>query len=180
MGFKRVNTLEAQPGVCYFCGSGTKADYLDTGTSIDYYGAFVICHECLFAFAKVFGFLSPDEVNHLVEENKRLVDENIDLEIQRSALAEACQNLAIANFGHNELMVVHDNPSYSSEFSIPSSVSSDTDDVLEDSELPDEQSSGSTRELDEGEKHSSESSDDKGMEFLHSSSSGSGEFSFNI
>lgn len=179
MGAKRVNTLEAQPGVCYFCGSGTKADYLDTGTSIDYYGAFVICHECLFAFAKTFGFLSPDEVNHLVEENKRLVDENIDLEIQRSALAEACQNLAVANFGHNELMVVHDNPNYS-EPSIPSFVASDTDGILEDSKVSDDQSQGTTGDLDEGEEFSSESSDDKGLGILSSSPSGSGEFDFNL
>lgn len=176
--FKKVETLNALPGHCYFCGSGTKASYIDTSVSIEFYGAFYICHECLFAMAKLFGFLSAEEVNNLVEENKKLHEENVSLEIQRSALAEACQNLSVANFGHNELMVVHDDSNRSDSLS-DDSTSGDID-VLEDFESLDDESQQATGSVDSGEEFSIESSDDEGVEQFHSSSTQPGDFEFTL
>lgn len=181
--FKVVETLEALPGHCYFCGSGTKGSYLDWGVSIEFYGALYTCNECTFSAAKLFGFLSPIEVNTLVDQNRELNERVITLEIQRSALAESVQSLAVANFGHNELMVVHEQRNGSTDsFSNDNSsdLLDDVPSVLDASEESESSTSEGTTELDGGTKRTSESNDDEGVDFVHSGATEPGEFSFDL
>jgi hypothetical protein len=165
--FRVVDVPEALPGQCYFCGSASKEKYLDFGTSQEFYGALYGCNECMFAAAKLLGFLSPIEVETLVREHRERSEALSILQIQHQALEEAMQNLVVAGFGNKDKMVTYGIDDRGSMYTLDDS---GVPAVLDASEQSDEDESRESASVDSGTPGNDESSDDEGMEFVSSSS----------
>lgn len=174
-----ITSPVASPGTCYKCGSPSKGKYLDFETSIEFYGAFILCHECLGAAAVLLGMVTEDVAAVLKKDIQELIEKNLTLEVEILALRNTVQSLAVANFGHDRLMVVHESlpdsnlPSHPSD---PDFVPS----VLEDSDNDSEDSRTRAEQLDSGTGTDDESSDDQRMVKLHSDEPRTSDFSFNI
>jgi len=175
--FQKIDTLVASPGCCFLCGSGMKPPYVDFGTSIDYYGAVVLCHECMEAAGALIGMLTADKYLDSFRDMANLQDQVESLQYENSALRHAIEELNFANFHSSEMMVVLD--SHSDNYSVSNNLS-DVVSVLEDSESSDAVSRDSTELLDSGEGENDESSDDKGMDKLRSDESESTDFRFKL
>ena len=155
--FELVQNPIALPGACYFCGSGDKSPYIDWGVSIEFYGALYTCHQCTESVAMLLGMLSERAAEALKEQNDRLITANHRLEVKNEALREAIENLVVAN-----------EPVVSSNDQSSNSVVDSVSTLLADDQADSEGSSSSTELLDSGERTSDESSDDEGVDELHS------------
>lgn len=58
--FQIVQSPQAGPGCCAFCGRSDDEFYIDTGLSIDYHGAVYIGASCLQQIAETAGYASQD------------------------------------------------------------------------------------------------------------------------
>jgi len=77
----------ASPGKCAVCGYSASGEnepsnrrqYLDFGMELDFYGAVVICTECLTEVAVGMGYIVPEEADRLTAESERVKAENAKL-----------------------------------------------------------------------------------------------------
>jgi hypothetical protein len=175
--FSRTEMPTALPGQCYCCGSGTKSYYLDLGVSIEFYGAVFFCNECFSAMAACMGFVHGDKTQDIVRLNNALHERVLELEIKNNALAEAIQNLSVANFGHENLMVVLDGNRSSD---IKSLFGPQLLGVLETSDDDISETREGTSLLDDGEGETSESSEHEPLAGLRPDESGNEDFSFTL
>jgi hypothetical protein len=86
MSSDRYRLIERQylphPGVCAICGSNLR-DCVDFGIEVDYYGAFMLCTECVVEVVNVdeVGLMRKIDAVKLMEENdlmKRQLSEVVD------------------------------------------------------------------------------------------------------
>lgn len=174
--FQKIDTLVSPPGCCFLCGSGTKPPYVDFGTSIDFYGAVVLCHECMEAAGALIGMLTADKYFNSIKMMADMKDQMESLQYENSALRHAIEELNFANFHSGGMMVVLDS---SSSYN---SVSNNTGAIVslsEDSENSDEALRDTAELLDSGTGENDESSDDKGVDELRSDESES-DFKFKL
>jgi hypothetical protein len=174
--FQKIDTLIASPGCCFLCGSGNKPPYVDFGTSIDYYGAVVLCHECMEAGGALVGMLTADKYMESFKTMADLTKRVETLQYENEALRHAIEELNFANFHSGEMMVVLD--SSGDNYTVSGAVAAVTR-VLEGSESSDEVSRSSTELLDSGTGEDDESSDDEGVDELRSTSNES-DFKFKL
>jgi hypothetical protein len=175
--FAKIDTLVASPGCCFLCGSGMKPPYIDFGTSIDYYGAVILCHECMEAAGAMLGMLTFDKHSAALQELDSLKDQVESLQYENSALRNAIEEINLANFHSNEMMVVLD--FNRDNYTISGAVSTVAS-ILEDSEDSDKVLRDSTELLDSGEGENDESSNDEGVDELRSDESESTDFKFRL
>ena len=64
--FRVVDSYLALPGKCIACGSA-RTPLLDTGISIDFYGAVVFCIECAKEAARAIGYSEPPVAEEVTE-----------------------------------------------------------------------------------------------------------------
>lgn len=175
--FQKIDTLVTPPGCCFLCGSGTKPPYVDFGTSIDFYGAVVLCHECMEAAGALVGMLTADKYMSGLKTMADLKDRVESLQYENSALRHAIEELNFANFHSGEMMVVLD--SHRDNYSIDGAIAVVAD-VLESSENSDEILRDSAELLDFRTGEDDESSNDEGMDELRSDESESTDFKFRL
>jgi hypothetical protein len=159
--FQRVEFPIALPGQCYFCGSATKNPYIDWGVSIEFYGALYTCEECTGSVASLLGWVPHKLHSEIVKKYTEISQENFELLIQNRALKQAIESLTTAGMIKNE-------PVFNTDVEPPGSVADLDSDILEDSQNSDEATRDADELLDTGKRTSDESSDDKGVDELHS------------
>jgi len=162
--FQVVESPIALPGQCFLCGSGDKSPYIDWGVSIEFHGALYTCFECTGAVASLLGWVSRDQHDKLLEYNDLLESNNLDLTIRNRELTQSIEHLRNAGFKIDEPV-----SSYDSE--PPGSVADVDSDILADTQNSDETTRETDEFLDNGTGTSDESSDDKGVDKLHSDDS---------
>jgi hypothetical protein len=164
--FQLVESPTALPGCCYLCGSGDKAPYIDWGVSIDFHGALYTCSECTGAVASLLGYVPREVHDRIIDANDELISRNLDLEINNRELTLAIEHLRNAGFKvtPNESVLSHD-------IQPPGTVADVDSDILANSQDADESSRETDELLDFGKRTSDESSDDKGVDKLHSNES---------
>lgn len=169
-----VETPQALPGQCKFCGHSDRKLYLDTGMHEEFYGAWFICDECVTYIASLFGFIDPERARLIQDESARVVTENISLVTEVNALRMALREITSTMEPVEELHAGSVDFSYS-DGSFSYSDPAESDDVAA-GEL-----SESEQQLDSGEGTFDESSHVEGLADLRSTPSESGnEFTFNI
>ena len=164
--FQLVESPLALPGSCYLCGSGDKSPYIDWGVSIEFHGALYTCCECTGAVASLLGWVSNNQHKKVLSQNDELMARNLDLEIENRELKQAIEHLSAAGF-----KVEVNESILSDDIQPPGSVADTEPDILSDSQDADEAARSSDELLDFGEGTSDESSNDKGVDKLHSNDS---------
>jgi hypothetical protein len=86
------------PGKCYYCGGATKEKYLDTGIQIEFYGALIICEECMSFLASKMNYITPNIADELKVDNEALKLELADQKLKFMALEQALNSLKVS--GH--------------------------------------------------------------------------------
>lgn len=161
--FQVVETPIALPGSCYFCGSGDKSPYIDWGVSIDFHGALYTCFECTGAVASLLGWVPREVHARVIETSDELIARNLDLEIENRELHQAIEHLSKAGF------VIESIPDSNVE---PSGTVGDIEsDILAVTELTPESTQRTGKLVDAGKRAPDESSNDKGVDELHSDDS---------
>lgn len=166
-GLNRVQKIpcpQALPGQCVYCGSAKKDWYLDTNLQYEFYGAVIICNECMNAICVEIGYISPQDLQDLRERLQRVINDNEELRIRNTALDQALNALKVAGYG------IPDDSSIDSD-------SSSSAPELPFSEVHTELVGEGQAEISDGEERSSESSNEPGLADL-STSDDSGEFDF--
>jgi hypothetical protein len=164
--FQVVEYPVALPGQCYLCGSGDKSPYIDWGVSIDYHGALYTCFECTGAVATLLGWVSRPVHELVIRTNNELISRNLDLEIQNRELCMSIEHLRAAGF-----KVEVNESIFSDDIQPPGSVADFDSDILAASQDDDEATRDADEFVDDGTRTSDESSNDKGMDKLHSDDS---------
>lgn len=144
-----VEYPQALPGSCKICGSATKSPFIDTGSYEEFHGAIYYCHECAGQFARLLGFLHPDEFKALTEEKERLVVEVFEQKLRIDGLEKAIAGLTSAGYSQRDS-------------------SSVVDRVLPDSEVVSTGAEEGEASLGSGEGTSIEPSEQQGLADVHS------------
>jgi hypothetical protein len=142
----------ALPGSCFFCGSGNREYYIDTGMSVEFHGAMYLCNVCVEGIAALVRYIPPDDYKELMQSKEHLEEEVFALSKKLSTLEGVLRDLANAGY------TVHDDGSIVRAGGV----------VLEDVLEPESPISIGKRELGEGEGAPSESNDDEDVGELHS------------
>lgn len=147
---KLVDTPTALPGSCKICGTGDpgRGPFLDTLTSEEYHGAVYYCRECCLEIARLFGCLPPNECQILKDTNETLQERVANQVKTIDGLERAIDGLRSAGYSNGLSDLPY--PSFA-----PVQVS-------------DERSEGTESPVGTGTGTPDESSDDEGMEQLHS------------
>jgi hypothetical protein len=81
---QRIAAPIASPGCCIMCGKNEHPDgFADPRLDFEFYGTFYLCGDCVGDFARLFGWINPDQAVTLALKVKELSDE---LAIHREAL----------------------------------------------------------------------------------------------
>lgn len=67
-----TDSPQALPGSCFHCGSGSRESYIDCGMSVEFVGAIYLCCECVAEMARMYGYMTPEEVKTMVNQVERL------------------------------------------------------------------------------------------------------------
>lgn len=156
---EKVEYCTALPGCCYLCRSSNREWYIDTGQSIDFYGAVYICDECIMEMSTLAGMITPIHADELAARIRFFEEENFDLRVKVSGLEQAIDGLRIAGriSGSDPIGIPH-----------------------MDSSPESEGSQGTEGQLGTGERTSPEPSNDEGVGELHSDESSSARPSFSL
>jgi hypothetical protein len=160
------------PATCILCGSGTKADYLDFGISIEFHGALLLCNECFKAAASVFGLFDKEHCDQLQRKFDNSGLRIIELEVQNSHLRTALDSLILAGSDNESLLGSHAcNVNDDNGVPLPGNYRP---------EIVDQSDSSPTGIVDSGEGTIDESGDDEGMDELPTVESNSSDFRLSI
>jgi hypothetical protein len=151
----------ALPGSCYFCGSGGREFYVDTGVSVEFHGAMYICNICCEELARTVKFIPHDEYKELKARNEELSELTYQLRTKLDVVEESLRGLVNAGYRYDGGSVI---------------VSGGA--VLEDVSESEGTVSEGTGELGEGEGTTPESSDDEGVVELRSDDASDAPFDF--
>lgn len=79
---------EALPGSCFIaaCGSASRANYIDTGMSMEFHGAVYICDQCLAEMARLLGFSTQMDTFELRNRIDQLERQNYEYRRQLDGL----------------------------------------------------------------------------------------------
>lgn len=77
--FTLLNRPQALPGHCFKCRSSDREFFIDLMISEEFYGAVIICSECLLEMANLAGYISPDQAASMAEKYAAMGIENIEL-----------------------------------------------------------------------------------------------------
>ena len=88
----------ALPGCCFICRAAQRDSYIDTGVSMDFEGAFYICHLCVDEMAVKYAYIAPDEYKDLRTQKEELESQNFQL-IKRLGILEESLD-ALGNAGY--------------------------------------------------------------------------------
>lgn len=144
--FQFIETPVAAPGCCKCCGSATKKFYIDTGTQEEFYGAVYYCCECIGEMANLAGFVSPIANFETLELLEGLYNE-------RQAYQAVVKDFIDVARRNLDLSLIINTPD---------------DSILESINSLKQKLSVGKSELGEGERTSTESSNDEGMDELRS------------
>jgi hypothetical protein len=100
--------LLPNPGTCSICGSNQR-DCLDWGITVEYFGAILICVECVRDLVNVpeLGLMHESEVSAMMEDNLRLTARDREMESVRRDLRAALAAVA-DGFDHRIIKSVPD------------------------------------------------------------------------
>lgn len=174
---KVIESPQALPGQCRFCGHAQRGPYLDTEISEEFYGAWIICKECFAGAAHMMGYFPLEKTAELqkrVEENDLTIT---DLQIRLDAAMRAIGDIQVASTGYQNILRIEDGSSI--EFGVRNT-SPELDSVRTSPENTPETFSEGTEQLVSGTGEDSESTNDEGVEQLHSASNKSASFKFNF
>lgn len=90
------------PGCCFICRAAQRDSYIDTGVSLDYEGAFIICNLCITEMAHIMSFISHDEYKDLRASKDEIERINYELIKRVGALEESLRALANAGYRSND------------------------------------------------------------------------------
>ncbi len=76
----------ALPGTCMMCPGSVRKLYVDTGIQIEWFGAVIICDECIKHMGRMMGMITVEERDVLVTTITEKDEENYDLRKQIAAL----------------------------------------------------------------------------------------------
>lgn len=88
-----LDSPQAAPARCYYCGGSSKSSYLDTGIQIEFYGALYFCNECMEFLSQKMGYINPDYAKDLEAKNLYLIHENEELKRKLDSLLNAFKEL---------------------------------------------------------------------------------------
>lgn len=151
----------ALPGSCFFCGSGGREFYVDTGLSVEFHGAMYICNICCEEIAKTVKFIPHSEYKALRAENEQLSELTYQLRTKLDVVEESLRGLVNAGYRYDDGNVVRSGGAF-----------------LEDVSIAETPVSDGAGELGTGEGTSPEQSDDEGMGELRSDDTSSDPFDF--
>ena len=91
-----VETPQALPGSCFFCGSASRESYVDTLKQVEFHGAMYICDLCLLDMARLVGLISPEETETLRKNNEKLKEVLFKRDQEIESLRRAVDGLTVA------------------------------------------------------------------------------------
>lgn len=76
----------ALPGTCIFCPGSVRDRFVDTGIQVEWYGAIIICEQCVTSMGQQFGMVTRGQVSNLEAIMLEKVDEIFSLQTQLATL----------------------------------------------------------------------------------------------
>lgn len=90
----RVSSLPASPGNCAICGKDQHPlGFADARLDFEFYGTFYLCADCIGEYARLFGFISPDEFAGMREQLEESIRTNRNLTQAVQSLESTVDNL---------------------------------------------------------------------------------------
>lgn len=78
------------PGICAVCGSSNNEDrdFMDIGIDLEWYGTVYFCTFCLSEVMNHLGYLTPEQVSSLEDENNILRERVLELSLKEQAIEQ--------------------------------------------------------------------------------------------
>lgn len=76
----------ALPGTCIFCPGSVRDRFVDTGIQVEWYGAIIICEQCVTSMGQMFGMATRGQVSDLETIIVEKMDIIFSLQTQLAAL----------------------------------------------------------------------------------------------
>jgi hypothetical protein len=81
------------PACCCVCGNATHDEgYLDFGAFVEFHGTLYFCKTCITQGAETFGMFTADEVKHLQDHARTLLEQKTNLEVELAKANEYINN----------------------------------------------------------------------------------------
>lgn len=124
----RIDAPIASPGSCAICGKNSHPQgFADARLDFEFFGTFYLCADCVGEYARLFGYVSSDDLATL---RAHLDAQNTELHTLRQAvlgLESTVDGLIADAHRRNSSPVVHDHEPGSSTDSVPSNPVDESD-----------------------------------------------------
>lgn len=172
-----IESPQALPGQCRFCGHAQRGPYMDTEISEEFYGAWIICKECFAGMAHMMGYLPLEQMSRTIDRLSDFELEVTDLQIRLDAALRAITDIQVAATGYQNVLRIEDGSSISTVNKLSDSKSGS---LAPGSEMDTESEPEGAKQLVSRKGKTSKSVHDEGVEQLHSTTDESGSFKFNL